>query len=156
MAAGFGSPMMKEMNSAELYNRDYYEWTVHNAELLRAGRADEADLQHIAEELEDMGKREKRALRSRLSLLISHLLKWHFQPERRTRSWEATIRFERRQIEKLLAEMPSLKEFLAENLEETYRDGVVLAVADTGLPEDDFPSRCQFNLDQLLREDHIP
>ena len=68
------------MRTADLYDRDFAEWTRHNAELLRAGRASEADLEHIAEEIEDMGNRDRRELRSRLRVLLAHLLKWKFQP----------------------------------------------------------------------------
>ena len=112
------------MGAAELYDRDFFEWTVRNAELLRSGRADEADLAHIAEEIEDMGKRERRELLSRLAVLICHLLKWQIQPERRSNSWKATLRYQRRDIRKLLTDMPSLRRFLAENLAEAYQDGV--------------------------------
>src|SRR3982751_902800 len=79
------------MKTAELYDRDFAEWTRHNAELLRAGRASEADLEHIAEEIEDMGKRERRSLHNRCVRLIEHLLKWEHQPEQRGSSWTRTI-----------------------------------------------------------------
>src|SRR5580700_5749903 len=68
------------MNAAELYDRDFAEWAVRNAELLRSGRVAEADLDHIAEEIEDMAKRERRAMQNRLARLIQHLLKWQVQP----------------------------------------------------------------------------
>jgi len=119
------------MKSAELYDRDFYEWTVRNAELLRAGRATEADLEHIAEEIADMGKRERRELLSRLSTLIAHLLKWQVQPERRGNSWQATIRLQRNQLDDLLAQMPSLRGYLAENVGKAYDHGVVAAMAET-------------------------
>ena len=79
------------MNAAEVYDADFYEWTVRNTELLRAGRASEADLEHIAEEIEDIGQNQRRQLVSRLVILIAHLLKWQVQPERRSRSWTLTI-----------------------------------------------------------------
>ena len=91
------------MGSAELYDRDFYEWTRRNAELLRTGRASEADLEHIAEEIEDIGKRERRELLSRLSILIAHLMKWKVQPDRRSRSWELTINVQRKDLAKLRA-----------------------------------------------------
>jgi hypothetical protein len=102
------------MSPADLYDRDFYEWTVRNAELLRSGRATEADLEHIAEEIEDMGKREQRELYSRLKVLIAHLLKWQVQPDRRGSSWESTILVQRRDLKRLLAQNPSLKPHLAE------------------------------------------
>jgi hypothetical protein len=144
------------MSAAELYERDYYEWTVRNAELLRSGRVNEADLANIAEELESMGSSQRRELLSRLNLLITHLLKWQVQPERRSNSWKATIRVQRRGIARLLAEMPSLRSFLAESFVEAYKDGVYGAIAETGLPETDFPGTPTFSLEMLLDEEYLP
>lgn len=144
------------MSATDLYERDFYEWTVWNAQLLRAGRPEQADLLHIAEEIEDMGKREKRALTSRLSLLIAHLLKWQVQHDRRTRSWEATIRLQRREVRRILEDMPSLRGFAADSLPQIYSDAVVIAVAETNLPDQDFPAACLFELDQVLEEGFLP
>jgi hypothetical protein len=144
------------MKSVELYDRDFYRWTVQNAELLRAGRTSEADLEHIAEEIEDMGKRERRELISRLSVLICHLLKWHKQPERRSKSWSATIALERKDLAKLLDEMPSLHRYLAENLSEAHERAVILASQETFLPMEDFPSTCLYPLDALLDAEFLP
>jgi hypothetical protein len=144
------------MKSAELYDRDFYRWTVQNAELLRAGRASEADLEHIAEEIEDMGKREKRELISRLSVLICHLLKWQAQPERRSKSWTATIAVQRKDLAKLLVEMPSLRGYLAENLNEAHERAVILASQETFLPMEDFPITCPYPMDALLDLEFLP
>jgi plasmid stabilization system protein ParE len=144
------------MSPAELYDRDFYEWTLHNAELLRSGRAAEADLDHIAEEIEDMGKRERRELVSRLGVLIGHLLKWQAQPDHRSRSWEATIRLQREEISDLLAEMPSLRRHLEANLAKAYRHGAIAASAETRLPVEDFPSTSPFGLDVLLDAGFLP
>jgi hypothetical protein len=76
------------MAAPQLYDRDFFEWTQCNAALLRAGQFDQADIQHIAEELEDMGKSERRRLESRLEVLLQHLLKWQIQPNRRSTSWQ--------------------------------------------------------------------
>ena len=144
------------MKSAELYDEDFYQWTVRNAELLRSGRVREADLVNIAAEIEDMGKRERRELLSRLSILIMHLLKWQVQPDRRGNSWTATIRLQRKEIGDLLLEMPSLRRYLAKNLPKAYEYGVVSAVAETGLPSEAFPNTCPFPLDALLDPDFLP
>ncbi|HUP03825.1 MAG TPA: DUF29 domain-containing protein [Bryobacteraceae bacterium] len=144
------------MSAAELYDRDFYEWTVRNAELLRAGRVADADLAHIAEEIEDMGKRERRELLSRLGILLSHLLKWQAPPERRGQSWSATIRLQRREIVRLIDEMPSLKRYLAESLPKAYEEGVLGAAAETGLPVEAFPSTCPFELDAVLDVEFLP
>lgn len=144
------------MNPTDLYERDFYEWTVRNAELLRSGRASEADLGHIAEEIEDMGKRERRELLHRLSILIAHLLKWQVQPERRSRSWELTIRVQRKDVARLVAENPSLQPYLEESLPEAYEHAVVEAMTETGHPESVFPSTCPFNLEVILDPDFLP
>lgn len=144
------------MKSAELYDRDFYRWTVQNAELLRAGRASEADLEHIAEEIEDMGKRERRELTFRLSVLICQLLKWQKQPERRSKSWSATIALQRKDLAKLLDEMPSLQRYLAENLSQAHERAVILASQETFLPMEDFPSTCPYPLDALLDAEFLP
>ena len=142
--------------TTQLYDRDFFEWTQCNAALLRSGRFDQADIEHIAEEIEDMGKREYRELGSRLEVLLQHLLKWQAQPNLRTRGWRSTIKVQRIDIAKLLREMPSLKPKLAASLSEAYRSGVLLASAETDLPEDSFPASCPFTLQQMLNEEFFP
>jgi hypothetical protein len=144
------------MSPADLYDRDFHEWTIRNAELLRSGRAVDADLAHIAEEIEDMGKRERRELLSRLGVLIAHLLKWQAQPERRGRSWSATIRLQRREIANLVDQMPSLRPYLVESLPRAYEEGALAASAETGLPVEAFPSTCPFDLDGVLDIEFLP
>jgi hypothetical protein len=144
------------MNDTDLYEKDFYEWTVRNAMLLRSGRASEADLAHIAEEIEDMGKRERRELLHRMSILIAHLLKWQVQPDRRTRSWELTIRVQRKDLLKLVAENPSLQPYLQESLPEAYEHAIVEAMTDTGRPESEFASTCPFTLDVILDSEFLP
>jgi len=141
---------------ADLYEKDFYEWTVRNAMLLRSGRAGEADLSHIAEEIEDMGKRERRELLHRMSILIAHLLKWQVQPDRRSRGWELTIRVQRKDLTKLVAENPSLQPYLQESLPEAYEHAIVEAMTETGQPESEFASTCPFTLDVILDPDFLP
>jgi Domain of unknown function DUF29 len=140
----------------ELYERDFIEWAHHNARLLRSGCLEKADIDHIAEEIEDLGKSQHRALESRLEALIEHLLKWKFQPERRSRSWRNTIREQRAQIARLLGKMPSLGPQLPANLEEIYELAVAVALLDTRLPETAFPPSSPFSLDQILDQDFFP
>jgi uncharacterized protein DUF29 len=97
------------MEVSQLYEQDFYAWAMKNAELLRQGRISEVDAMHLAEELEDMGKSNRRALLSRLQVLITHLLKYQRQPHLRSRSWEMTIRNRRDVIHDLLQESPSLR-----------------------------------------------
>lgn len=149
-------PAVLSPQAKELYDQDFFEWTVRNADLLRSGRLDEADLEHIAEELEDMGKSERRELESRLEVLLAHLLKWSCQPARRGRSWKATIRVQRRELLRLLADMPSLKNHLHRNLAEIYSTGIERAISETDLPDGAFPATCPFTLEQILDPDFYP
>jgi hypothetical protein len=144
------------MGAAQLYDRDFFEWTRCNAALLRAGHLDQADVQHIAEELEDMGKGERRGLESRLEVLLQHLLKWKIQPNRRSASWRNTIELQRMKIAKRLEESPSLKPVLAANLEGVYLYGRKRAVGETGLLESSFPTSCPFTLAQILDPEFFP
>ncbi len=140
----------------ELYEQDFFEWTVRNAELLRARRFAEADLEHIAEEIEDMGKSERHELRSRLRVLVSHLLKWKLEPNHRGRSWKATIDVQRDELVHLLRQMPSLRRYLRDQLPEVYPVAVKGAIAETDLPDEVFPPACPFSLEQILEADFFP
>ncbi|MFO7639848.1 MAG: DUF29 domain-containing protein [Candidatus Competibacteraceae bacterium] len=135
-----------------LYEHDFYAWATRNATLLRAGQLAEIDRMNIAEELESMGRSERRALGSRLAVLLMHLLKWRYQPERRGRSWRATIREQQRQVARLLADNPSLRPELPTLMADAYIDAVLMAIAETGLEETLFPEACPFELEQIMSE----
>jgi Domain of unknown function DUF29 len=144
------------MNAAELYDRDFAEWAVRNAELLRSGRVAEADLDHIAEEIEDMAKRERRAMQSRLARLIQHLLKWQVQPMKRSRIWQSTIAEQRFRIRKLLEENPSFQPELANWIGEEYDHAVYMATLDTGFERERFPSSWPYTVEQTLDQGFLP
>lgn len=147
------------MTAAEqpsLHDEDFYAWTRRTADLLRSGRGDEIDAEHVAEEIEDMGKRDARQLKSRTCVLLLHLLKWQLQPQRRPRSWKATIGVQRQKIEAILADSPSLRRKLAETLDGVYRDAVERAVDETGLAEAAFPAKCPYSFDQILTRGFLP
>lgn len=139
-----------------LYEQDFYAWAKRNSELLRNGRLSEADVDNIAEELESMGRSERRALVTRLSVLIAHLLKWQVQPALRCNSWKYTIKEQRRKVGKLLQDSPSLKHQMDSLLDEAYEDAILLAAKETGLTEEDFPSRCPYAFDQLMDDAYWP
>src|SRR5271165_2738662 len=105
---------------SDLYDRDFYAWTAEQAGLLRAGDVSGADIAHIAEELESMGRSEKRELVSRLTVLLQHLLKWQFQPGRHSTSWRLSIENTRLQLEDHLNDNPSLKSQLVEAMRSAY------------------------------------
>lgn len=133
-----------------LYDRDFYAWSREQAELLRAGKLAQADIEHIAEEIDSMGRTEKRELISRLSVLLLHLLKWRYQPEKRGPSWEASIRVQRYDIEDHLDDNPSLKPLLPQALASAYRRATLEAVAETGLQGSTFPEACPWTVEQAL------
>lgn len=145
------------MNSTtKLYERDFYAWTLKNAELLRQGRLGEIDLEHLAEELDSMGRSEKRGLINRLAVLLAHLLKWRIQANRRGRSWQLTLKEQRRQTTRVLRDNPSLKPLLAEIVVEAYEDAILRAAQETGMEESAFPAGCPFTIEQILEEDFLP
>jgi hypothetical protein len=144
------------VGQSDLYDEDFFEWTRHNAELLRSGRFEQADIEHIAEEIEDMGKRNLHEMSSRVRVLLSHLLKWQLQPEKKSRSWERTIASQRTELGQLLEDSPSLRVRIQPNLRHIYQKSVQLAVLDTGLPNSQFPSECPFTVEQILDPEFLP
>ncbi|MGA2045992.1 MAG: DUF29 domain-containing protein [Roseiarcus sp.] len=123
-----------------LYDEDFYAWSNEQAALLRAGRLAQADIAHIAEEIESMGRTEKRELIGRLTVLLLHLLKWRLQPGKRTAGWEASVRVQRNRLADHLDDNPSLRPLLPAALAAAYRDAALEAVAETGLPGATFPA----------------
>jgi hypothetical protein len=141
------------------YERDYYGWIEQNVNSIRGGRLDEVDWMNVAEELEDMGKSEKRALRSQLARLLTHLLKWSHQTQRRrlsVNSWRATIEHARDTVLELLEENPSLKPAIPELFPAAYRDALAQVVSETNLPKDRFPAKCPWSFAQTLDQDCWP
>jgi hypothetical protein len=139
-----------------LYETDFYAWAMKTAELIRQGRVHEIDWGQVAEELEDMGRSERREMAARLEKLSAHLLKWALQPKRRSTSWRRTMNEQRAELERLFEDNPSLRQLAPATLEKEYRRAVREASDETGLPPDAFPSRRPFNLDEALSEDYWP
>lgn len=138
------------------YDGDFAEWLRHTEELLRQGRWGELDVEHLAEEIEDLGKRERRALGSQLTRLLLHLLKWRFQPERRTDSWLDSIADARLQIALAIEDSPSLAAYPATQLALSYRRARQEAMRQTELPAQRFPAECPFTIDQILDNSWLP
>ena len=138
------------------YQTDYYGWTIEQAELLKTGHWQEIDIENLIEEVEAMGRSEKRALESRLSVLITHLLKWQYQPVRRGKSWELTIKEQRLRIIKILRDNPSLKREIETCFLDIYPFAVIQAVKETGIDENVFPTVCAWTLEQTLNADFLP
>ena len=138
------------------YEKDVLAWSREQAELLRAGRWAELDIDHIADEIDDVGKSEQRELANRMAVLLAHLLKWQFQPDRQGASWRRTIVEQRRAIARRLGKTPSLRASLedADWLDDAWGDAVVKAIAETGL--DDFPENCLWSVSAILDESFYP
>ncbi len=149
---------------ATLYQTNYAVWVQRNADLLRARRFEELDIEHLLEELGDMSKSDRRELHSRLLVLLAHLLKWQFQyPQRNDRwrefdgrSWRSTIIEQRAQLDSLLHQSPGLKSAVEEAIAEAYPAAVRLAGKETGLPNSNFPDACPFSSALILDEDYYP
>jgi hypothetical protein len=139
-----------------LYETDYVRWLFENAALLRAGRLEELDRLNIAEELEDMGRSEARAMGSHIEVLLLHLLEWQFQPDERGNSWRGAILNARYAIADLIGDSPSLRNRLPDAVMRRYPRAVKRASAETGLPEQTFPAACPYAIEDLLRDDHWP
>ena len=138
------------------YDDDFFAWTQEQARLLRDGELADIDVENLAEEIESMGRSNRRELRSRLAVLIMHLLKWRYQPVFRSTSWSGTIREQRTQIRELVDESPSLSSMLSGELSVIYKAAVVKAVIETGLEDSSFPADCPFTPEQILSEDFLP
>ena len=141
---------------SNLYEGDVVAWAYEQVELLRSGRLDRIDALNIAEEIEDVAKKEQRELASRLEVLMCHLLKWQFQSARRSQSWQRTMRDQRASIARRLAKMPSLQPVLGDGewLADVFNDAVRLASEQTGLEE--FPETCPWAIKQVLEPDFLP
>nr|VFK15632.1 MAG: protein of unknown function DUF29 [Candidatus Kentron sp. LPFa] len=137
-----------------LYETDFYAWANREAALLRAGNFLAADVENIAEEIESMGKRERRELISRLEVLLMHLLKWQYQPAFRGRSWELTIKEQRKRLESHLSENPSLKSELDQSIADAYGIATIRAEKETGL--DSFPEICPYRFEEIMDDGFLP
>ena len=138
------------------YEEDFYAWTVDQARLLRAGELSTIDAANLAEEIESMGRSDRRELQSRLAVLTMHLLKWRFQPSARSRSWSATIEEQRLQIEQVFAESPSLRPLAAGMLPQAYPIARARVIAEAGLADDLLPTLCPFAVDEMLSRSFLP
>jgi hypothetical protein len=138
------------------YDTDFHQWIDEQTAALKAGRYDRLDVMHLIEELDGMSARERRELINRLAVLLAHLLKWQFQPERRCTGWRLTINEQRRQLALLLEDSPSLARRLPEFLERAYRNGSHAALEETGFLKSPFPETCAYGIEQLLDEGFWP
>jgi hypothetical protein len=147
---------MAESNAKNDYEQDFYGWTMQQAELLRQRRYSEVDIANIAEELETLGRSERREMTNRLAVLLMHLLKWQYQPVLRSRSWRLTIKEQRQQLRILMDENPSLQAQYPQILQNAWDNALIKAAAETGLDETGFPQALPWPLQQILDQDFWP
>jgi hypothetical protein len=144
--------------NAELYKQDFFEWTQTTAAMIRAGKWYDIAPEALAEEVESLGARDHRELRRRLQRLVTHLLKWQYQPSRRQtgHSWRSTIRTQRQEIADLLEQSPSLRRTVPDALKARYALAREHASAQTRLPLTTFPETCPWTPEQVLDTDFWP
>jgi Domain of unknown function DUF29 len=138
------------------YEEDFFAWTQEQAQALRVRATPGLDWDNLAEEIDSMGRRDRRKLESRLRRILHQLLKRQAQPGLRGRSWQRTLREQRRQAEKLLKESPSLRPQIPALIDEAYPDARADALDDTGLRPRTFPAECPFTVEQVLDQGYLP
>ena len=139
-----------------LYDRDFYLWVEQQAALLREGRLDELDVTNLLEEIESMGRKDKKAIQNNLVMVLTHLLKYQFQPDQRSSGWRGSIVEHRRRLRYDFKESPRLRGHASEVFTEAYEDAREQASAESGLPPRAFPKSSPYTLEQTLDPDYLP
>jgi len=147
---------MATTTSANLHDRDFFEWTRQQTGLLRTGDFAQVDLENLIEEISSLGERDKREAKSRLVLILLHLLKWRYQPVRRGNSWRRTINEQRTELALLLDDSPSLGRVVDESFQRCYDLAKRRAADETGLLASTFPENCPWTMAQALDGDFWP
>ena len=142
------------INKKNLYEQDFYLWTQTIAQQLKENKFNEIDMPNLIEEIESMGRSEKRELKNRLIVLLMHLLKWQYQPEKRSESWRSTIYEQRICIETLLEDSPSLQPLLPEVFEDCYQKARLKTSDETGIKLNFFPKESPFILEETLKNSY--
>ena len=150
-----GNPvgLAPEAPAAADYQRDFYSWLMEQAQHVRAGRWGAVDRENLAEEIESLGREQFNKLESALRVLLIHILKWDYQPERRSRSWALSIQAQRIEVEDVLADNPGLKPRIPEAIARGYRRARIEAAKDTGLEKSAFPETCPYSFDAVVSRD---
>ncbi|MGD9737924.1 MAG: DUF29 domain-containing protein [Bauldia sp.] len=151
---GFAERSQAEIDN--LYERDFFAWTQEQARLLRALRPAGIDWENAAEEIESLGRSDKRTIESNLAVILLHLLKWQFQEQARKPGWMSSVAEHRRRIAKLVAESPSLRRYPAVVLGEEYELARLKAADETGLPLETFPEECPYAIGDVLDPAFVP
>lgn len=144
------------MTTSSFHERDFYVWTQQQADLIKSGNLVDVDFEHGVLEIESMEASERRELIKRRAVLLAHLLKWHYQPSFRGRSWQLAIKEQRRQLQRHLKDNPRLHAGLGEFIADSYIDSVLLAAKETGLDESAFPVQCLYGQQDILNFEFYP
>jgi hypothetical protein len=136
------------------YEADYAAWLEHQVSLLKADRWSEVDKENLIDEVESLGRSDFKAFVSAFEILLAHMLKWDFQPERRSRSWQGSILEHRQRIADELEDSPSYSSRIEEAVARAYRTAVARAVAETDLPRNSFPAACPYSWDEIMNREH--
>ena len=141
-----------------LYETDLYAWTQRQVALLREEEFEQIDWDHLIEEIESLGSSQQHEVESRLIVIMMHLLKWQYQPNKRLtgRSWRKTIATQRVDLERLLRKNPSLRARLPEFVTDAYPDALKKAIIETGLDKQTFPPQCPWSVAQIMDEEFWP
>ena len=149
-------PTQNTQDNQSLYEQDFLLWLETTTKLLKEQRFTELDLANLIEEIEDMGKSSKSALRSNLIVVLLHLLKWKYQAEKQSKSWQLSIFEHRRRLNDDFQDSPSLKRYYAEIFSKCYQNACQQAVIETGMSLEKFPVESPFTLEQVLDSEFLP
>ncbi|MBW4644183.1 MAG: DUF29 domain-containing protein [Goleter apudmare HA4340-LM2] len=143
-------------HSQKLYDTDYWQWIQTTVEKLQSQDYTNVDWENLIEEIADMGRSERRSLKSNLIVILLHLLKWQYQPEKRSGSWESSIIEHRRRVQEALNDSPSLTPYLESVFTECYAQAVKQAKAETGLAVESFPGMSPYEIAQIIDDQFLP
>ncbi len=149
---------MVKASTSELvsFDQDFHAWVLEQIDLLKSGRFADLDIEHLVDELRAVAMAEESEIENRWVILLHHLLKWEFQPDRRSNSWRATILEQRTRINRVVSDSQSLRRYPATVIEKEYRIARLHASGETGLPLGRFPPGCPYSVAQVLDENFFP
>ncbi len=144
------------MMNSTLYDSDYYLWLTQTSQFLKTADFSQLDLPNLIEEIEDMGKRQKKVIKSNLRVVLWHLLKYKYQPQKRSNSWKLTLLEHRRRLQEDFADSPSLCPYYSNVFDSCYQDAREQAAQETELPLTVFPEVCPFSQSEVLDKHYLP
>ncbi|HEV3183868.1 MAG TPA: DUF29 domain-containing protein [Xanthobacteraceae bacterium] len=150
-----GPPTAPDKPTRADYDTDFYSWSIEQARLLRESDWTQVDRENVAEEIESLGREQFNKLESAFRVLLLHILKWDYQPGRRSRSWIISIKQQRLEVDDVLADNPGLRPRIAEAIGRAYRKARLEAAKETDLEESAFPDACGYGFDDIMTRDFV-